>query len=1166
MKKIVLLAILIATWYANAGRIVQKYNFEEPKIVRTEGNYSSVLYKECLNFGKEGNPRLPRYGSKLLLDQGEDIVSIRVLEKKFYPEIEDIRIKPAGKILPLSEMDNSKDYEVKENKAVYASNAKYPKADNSTFGTSYKNGHSVGYFNFSPVEYYPAENRIKPVKEISFEIITEPSSKAAKALNFLRGTKNVTKQIASLVDNPGKLNSYRYAKKENKGETYDLLLVTTADLAEYYEDYINYKKETGYKVKVITREEIEANFDGADVQEKIRNAIIDAYQNNEISFVLLGGDSEPDNEENNRIPHRGFYVDIGDTSYNDPDIPSDVYYSALDGNWNDNGNEWFGEVGEDDLLSEVAIGRICGDNEEEVKNQLHKLFMYQSSPVVEDITNGLFVGELLWAPDTYGGTYMDELINGCDLWDFTTEGISENITPYKLYEKEGNWSNEDVYNMFNNTGINLLSHLGHSNVTYNMKLNNPDITEQNFTNDGISRGFVIGYSQGCYCGSFDSRKTEIGYYSNSDCIAEKLVDIKTAEAAFIANSRYGWGEKGNTNGPSHYLHRQFIDALYGENISLIGLANQDSKEDNIAFIEDGGFGSSPYLRWCYYEANLFGDPTMDIWTDAPSDLVCTYPESVVLGETTSLEITTDAARARVALVQNGEILGNGLTDEEGKLNLELDNPISDGSSLHLNIIAHNKNKFEALIYPVTDNAFVVYKSYEIDDTEANNNGLADYNEEFKLNFTVKNIGVIEASEIVAKLSTEDEFVILSDSEEYYGEISSDTELTKEGAFKIRLKDNIPNKHEIKFKVEFFSGEEKLSESKFKIKAYAPVISTSTISIIDENNGFFDASESGKLRLKVQNIGSSFAENISVFLDSQNEKIELAEPTLNLDYLAADSSSSLDFDYTTAADLEIGEELIFYIHVENGGYAFNKTYIFTAGVTEDFEGDFSSSGNDWSFAGNSDWTIDETTKVTGEYGAKSGIIADNQKSSMILQYNVTEASYISFYMKVSSENNYDELKFYIDDILTESWSGELPWEKCKFEIPAGDHKFEWKYEKDGYTVGGNDCAWIDYILIYRKSLGIDEDETVIPKETTLYQNYPNPFNPQTTIKFYNSELGKVNLTIYNSNGQQVATLVNNKLAKGFHSANFDAVRFDSGVYFYRLETKESSIVKKMVLVK
>jgi len=94
----------------------------------------------------------------------------------------------------------------------------------------------------------------------------------------------------------------------------------------------------------------------------------------------------------------------------------------------------------------------------------------------------------------------------------------------------------------------------------------------------------------------------------------------------------------------------------------------------------------------------------------------------------------------------------------------------------------------------------------------------------------------------------------------------------------------------------------------------------------------------------------------------------------------------------------------------------------------------------------------------------------------------------------------------------------------------------------------------------------ETDMAIQAKSELAQNYPNPFNPITTISFINSNDGKVELTVYNSKGEIVQNVFNGSLNAGNHSFYFDGSKFNSGVYFYKLTTLESSITKKMILMK
>lgn len=95
---------------------------------------------------------------------------------------------------------------------------------------------------------------------------------------------------------------------------------------------------------------------------------------------------------------------------------------------------------------------------------------------------------------------------------------------------------------------------------------------------------------------------------------------------------------------------------------------------------------------------------------------------------------------------------------------------------------------------------------------------------------------------------------------------------------------------------------------------------------------------------------------------------------------------------------------------------------------------------------------------------------------------------------------------------------------------------------------------------------DLTETTVPVATTLLQNYPNPFNPETTINFALIKEAQINLTIFNSKGEVVKTLINSSIQAGYHSVKFDGTGLNSGVYFYKLTTPDNCMMKKMVLVK
>ena len=119
------------------------------------------------------------------------------------------------------------------------------------------------------------------------------------------------------------------------------------------------------------------------------------------------------------------------------------------------------------------------------------------------------------------------------------------------------------------------------------------------------------------------------------------------------NSRYGWGDGNSTDGPSQRFNREFWDAVYSsaEGELTVGKANQDSKEDNLYRIDEG------CMRWCYYEINLFGDPTLSI--KQPGSLEFSYPmglpTNLVPGEETTVQLLVEGAHGGEPVAGSGKL-------------------------------------------------------------------------------------------------------------------------------------------------------------------------------------------------------------------------------------------------------------------------------------------------------------------------------------------------------------------------------------------------------------------------------------------------------------------------------------------------------------------------------
>ncbi|HDR05501.1 MAG TPA: T9SS type A sorting domain-containing protein [Candidatus Marinimicrobia bacterium] len=126
---------------------------------------------------------------------------------------------------------------------------------------------------------------------------------------------------------------------------------------------------------------------------------------------------------------------------------------------------------------------------------------------------------------------------------------------------------------------------------------------------------------------------------------------------------------------------------------------------------------------------------------------------------------------------------------------------------------------------------------------------------------------------------------------------------------------------------------------------------------------------------------------------------------------------------------------------------------------------------------------------------------------------------------------------------------------------------------------SDTGWTDFIKIeptgnfcikaltnVYNSSSTDGHNPDIPTENRLMQNYPNPFNATAQIDYQLKEAGIIYLAIYDISGREVQLLVNDYKAAGYHSVSFNAKNLPSGVYFYRLESGNLNLTKKLSILK
>jgi len=148
------------------------------------------------------------------------------------------------------------------------------------------------------------------------------------------------------------------------------------------------------------------------------------------------------------------------------------------------------------------------------------------------------------------------------------------------------------------------------------------------------------------------------------------------------------------------------------------------------------------------------------------------------------------------------------------------------------------------------------------------------------------------------------------------------------------------------------------------------------------------------------------------------------------------------------------------------------------------------GLSWSTISDSEygkWFGQSTTYYHDGDAGQSGRIGNLQ--STYIQTNVTGPGNVTFYWKVSSEADYDFLRFYIDDVEQANISGEVDWHQMSFNISAGNHTLKWSYAKDEYVKAGSDCGWLDKVGYQIPMEGdVNGDRHVTVADSILLQDY------------------------------------------------------------------------------
>ncbi len=194
------------------------------------------------------------------------------------------------------------------------------------------------------------------------------------------------------------------------------------------------------------------------------------------------------------------------------------------------------------------------------------------------------------------------------------------------------------------------------------------------------------------------------------------------------------------------------------------------------------------------------------------------------------------------------------------------------------------------------------------------------------------------------------------------------------------------------------------------------------------------------------------------------------------------------------------------HIGRGNYSRDYEYYAVVGAKIDGFGN----GMDaypWQSSGTLPWTVDSTVSHSGRYSLRSGAIDYRQTSVLTIEvFPVTDDS-IAFWVRTSTEPNYDKLQFSINGVKAfERW-GETAWRRYAYLLRAGcRYTLSWRYSKDESHSEGSDCVWLDDVrlpfALWSGPCGAgaadDGTENVVESEPFKANVYPNPSSGRVTV--------------------------------------------------------------------
>ena len=655
------------------------------------------------------------------------------------------------------------------------------------------------------------------------------------------------------------------------GSPVSYLIITDENMAPEFARLAAHKTSLGLPAVVVTHEYITANYrNGVDLAETLRMFIRDAYEMWGTEYVLLAGDSDvlPPRYVRNTL-----YPPVGAT-----DIPADLYFAALDGTWNANGNHIFGELASTDVaddladfLEEVYIGRAPVSTVAHAATFVDKNINYEGAANNAAWTNSvLFAAEVLF-PSDYpmdpditmdGASFADEQYN-LSILPCTNLDVTRLYETFETVPGDALLTRQSFIDAANTGNYGIINHIGHG-YYYNatMGLDNFTTSDADALYNGADNPFVI-YALNCASAGF-----------HNSCLMERLIQnpdggacmaIGSVEAAFPVTS--------------NNYQQEFFAQLY---------CNTESRAGKLVALSRlpwlGNTNINYTDRWTFENYTLLGDPALPLWTASPEPLTISAPSSLDLGpQSVSVTVksgTSPVEGAIVSLTKDGEDFAWGLTDVSGKSTLDL-HAVTTGT-VELVVSGPNLRQYRTDIPVTAGEAYLAVLSTTIvdDGTQGsigNGNGLPEAGETIALMTVVSETGGGGATGLSGLVTTATGGVTSIGGEVSYPDIAAGGAVAGDSAYLLQIDSGLPDGTPLELMF-YISSSAGVHSSAWDGMILAPEIEVVGVdwddSVYGNGNGLLEDSERVIVTFEVKNFGAGRADAINAYLQTSDGNVQL----------------------------------------------------------------------------------------------------------------------------------------------------------------------------------------------------------------------------------------------------------------------------------------------------